>query len=63
MSVTHIIRFIKLFFTIIDDIWRVSAWENITWSFDGTNDKTVFQKKKANVKAKAKKESGTFKDK
>lgn len=63
MNIDRLVRFVKLFFNIIDDIWRISAWENVTWSFEGTNDKTRHQKKKANVKAKAKKESGTFKDK
>lgn len=63
MLIHRIIRFIKLLFSITDDIWRISAWENVTWAFEGTNDQTEFQKKRKNVKAKAKKESGTYQDK
>lgn len=63
MNSQRVVRFFKILYNVIDDIWRISAWENCTWAFQGENDKTAFQKKKANVKAKAKKESGTFKDK
>jgi hypothetical protein len=63
MNINRIVRFVKLVITVIDDIWRISAWENVTWSFNGTNDATTHQKKRANIKAKATKEHGTFKDK
>lgn len=58
----RLVRFAKLMWNMTDDIWRVSCYENVTWSFDGVNDKTEFQKKLTNIKSKATKEKGSYKE-